>query len=30
MNSIILCEGRTDAVLIGQYLSANKEYNCYC
>lgn len=26
MNSIILCEGRTDAVLIGQYLAANKEW----
>jgi len=24
MNSIIFCEGRTDAVLVGQYLSRNK------
>jgi hypothetical protein len=26
MNSIILCEGRTDAVLIGKYLEANKQW----
>lgn len=26
MNSIILCEGRTDAVLVGKYLEANKQW----